>query len=77
MQGIQQVYTQHYNKKNSRTGHVFQQRYKAIVCNKDGYLMHLIKYIHYNPVKANFGDGIDYKWSSHTEYAKGKTYITD
>ncbi|HAN10486.1 MAG TPA: hypothetical protein DCP90_07720 [Clostridiales bacterium] len=34
MQGIQQVYTKHNNKKNKRTGHVFQQRYKAIVCNK-------------------------------------------
>ena len=36
MQGIQQVYTQHYNKKYKRTGHVFQQRYKAVLCNKDG-----------------------------------------
>ncbi|OGO81997.1 MAG: hypothetical protein A2Y18_01390 [Clostridiales bacterium GWD2_32_19] len=77
MQGIQQVYTQHYNKKYKRTGHVFQQRYKAVVCNKDGYMLHLVKYIHYNPVKAKIEEGLDYKWSSHREYTKGKGYHTD
>lgn len=68
MQGIQQVYTQKYNKKNNRTGHVFQQRYKAILCNMDGYLIYLTKYIHMNPVKAGIIEGINYKWSSYREY---------
>ena len=77
MQGIQQVYTQHYNKKNKRTGHVFQQRYKAIVCNKEGYLLHLIKYIHYNPVEAKQEGELNYKWSSHNEYKQGKGYLAD
>ncbi|HAN10037.1 MAG TPA: hypothetical protein DCP90_05405 [Clostridiales bacterium] len=77
MQGIQQVYTQYYNKKYKRTGHVFQQRYKAIVCNKDGYLLHLVKYIHYNPIKARLEGGVNYKWSSHISYIKGKDNIVD
>ena len=77
MQGIQQVYTQHYNKKNQRTGHVFQQRYKAVACNKDGYLLHLVKYIHYNPMKANLEGGINYKWSSHKEYIQNKGKFAD
>ncbi len=46
MQLIQQTFTQHYNKINKRTGHVFEQRYKAVLCDKDEYLLTLIKYIH-------------------------------
>ncbi|WP_432404137.1 transposase [Wukongibacter sp. M2B1] len=44
MQLIQQTYTQYYNKKYDRTGHVFEQRYKAILCNRDEYLLELIRY---------------------------------
>lgn len=68
MQRIQQVYTQWFNRKYNRTGHVFQQRYKALLCNKDKYLLQLIKYIHNNPVKANLEGRIRYKWSSHNSY---------
>jgi len=77
MQGIQQVYTQDYNRKNKRTGHVFQQRYKAIVCNKDGYLLHLTKYIHKNPVEANKTKDVNYEWSSYREYMRGKNDLID
>ena len=71
MQGIQQVFTQHYNKKYQRTGHVFEQRYKAIHCDKDQYLLGLINYIHMNPVRANMEVGINYQWSSHLAYING------
>lgn len=71
MQRIQQVYTQWFNRKYNRTGHVFQQRYKALLCDKDNYLLQLIKYIHNNPVKASLG-GMDYKWSSHVYYTGNK-----
>ncbi|HAN09338.1 MAG TPA: transposase [Clostridiales bacterium] len=77
MQGIQLVYTQIYNRKNKRTGHVFQQRYKAVVCNKDGYLLHLTKYIHMNPVKAHMTEDVNYEWSSYKEYANGKNGLVD
>lgn len=70
MQRIQQVYTQWYNKKYDHTGHVFQQRYKALLCDKENYLLQLIKYIHYNPVKANISNNLNYKWSSHVHYTK-------
>lgn len=72
MQGIQQVYTQQYNKNHKRTGHVFEQRYKAIHCDRDQYLLGLINYIHMNPVRANIESGVDYCWSSHQWYLKGK-----
>ena len=78
MQGIQQVYTQWYNRKNNRTGHVFQQRYKALLCDKENYLFELVRYIHNNPVKAQLEDGINYKWSSHIYYiGKGKGEVID
>ncbi|MFZ5642685.1 MAG: transposase [Bacillota bacterium] len=72
MQGIQQSFTQYYNKKYGRTGHVFQQRYKAQLCDKKRFLWQLIKYIHYNPVEAGFNQGLDYKWSSHKSYITGR-----
>ncbi|MFZ5944768.1 MAG: transposase [Bacillota bacterium] len=71
MQGIQQSFTQRYNKKYQRTGHVFQQRYKAQLCDKESYLLELIKYIHNNPVKAGISTP-NYSWSSHNNYSKGE-----
>jgi putative transposase len=68
MQGIQQVFTQYYNRRNNTTGHVFEQRYKSFLCDKDAYLLSLIRYIHQNPVRANLTDTLDYKWNSHREY---------
>lgn len=68
---IQQTFTQHYNKKYGRKGHVFQQRFKSIPCREDEYLMRLVYYIHMNPVRAQIEEGIDYKWSSHRIYSKG------
>lgn len=72
MQGIQQTYTQYYNKKYRHIGHVFQQRYKAFVCNTDAYLLSIVCYIHQNPCRAKLSDGLDYKWSSHTNYMLGQ-----
>ncbi len=52
MQGLQQSYSQYFNLKHRKTGHVFEGRYKAILCQKDQYLLQLIRYIHLNPVRA-------------------------
>lgn len=71
MQVVQQTFTQHFNKRYGRKGHVFQQRYKSIPCRKDSYFLELIKYIHLNPVRANFDEGVKYFWSSHRIYSNG------
>ena len=76
MQGIQQVFTQHYNRKNRTTGHVFEQRYKSFLCDKDTYLLSLIRYIHQNPVRSKLTGGLNYQWSSHQEYL-GNPGLTD
>ena len=69
MQGINQSYTQYYNRKYEKVGHLFQGRYKAILCDADAYLAALIRYVHLNPVRA----GIvkvpeDYRWTGHRSY---------
>ena len=69
-QGINQSYTLYFNKKYHLSGHLFQGRYKAILCDKDAYLLSLLKYIHLNPVRARMvKDAGDYRWSSHGLYS--------
>ncbi len=70
LQGISQSYTIYYNRKYRTVGHLFQGRYKAILCNRDEYLLTLLKYIHLNPVRAKIAvTAADYEWSSHGSYA--------
>jgi hypothetical protein len=60
----------YFNRKYRTVGHLFQGRYKAILCDRDTYLLSLIKYIHLNPVRAEMVKELqDYKWSSHNYYA--------
>ncbi|HDP69351.1 MAG TPA: hypothetical protein ENN38_00880 [Actinobacteria bacterium] len=73
MQGIQQSYTQYFNRRYNRVGHLFQGRYKAILCEKDPYLLELIRYIHLNPVRSKMVDcPSKYPWSSHPVYLDKK-----
>jgi len=41
-----------YNKRHERSGHLFQNRYKSILCQEDAYLLELVRYIHLNPLRA-------------------------
>ena len=68
MQGIQQRYTQYYNRRYNHSGHVFEQRYKAFLCENDSYLVALVRYIHQNPLRMKMLEGINYTWSSHQAY---------
>jgi putative transposase len=70
LQGINQSYTMYFNRKYKTVGHLFQGRYKAILCDRDEYLLSLVKYIHLNPVRAKAVERADeYRWSSHGIYA--------
>jgi REP element-mobilizing transposase RayT len=78
MQGLQQSYTAYFNRKYELVGHLFQGRYKAILCDGDAYLMTLIKYVHLNPVRAKLGRRPDeYLWSSHHAYLGHKDILVD
>ena len=62
-------YAIYYNRKYSRRGHLFQDRYKSIVCDKDSYLLELVRYLHFNPVRAGVVKNLEglnnYRWSGH------------
>lgn len=45
-------YAMHYNRGHNRSGHLFQNRYKSILCQEDAYLLELVRYIHLNPLRA-------------------------
>ena len=66
MQNLQFRYTRNFNIKYKKRGHLFQGRYKAILCEKDSYFLELSAYIHLNPVRAGLvEDPINYLWSSY------------
>jgi len=69
MQGLQQSYTVNFNRKYSLVGHLFQGRYKAILCDRDAYLLELVRYLHLNPVRSRLvTDPALHPWSSHRHY---------
>ena len=66
------MYTQRFNRKYKRVGHVFQGRYKSIVVDKDAYLLELSRYIVRNPVAAGMVDDVgNWSWSSYQAMVGG------
>ena len=70
MRRLMTGYAVTFNKRHKRTGHLFQNRYKSIVCEEDSYLLELIRYIHLNPLRAglvkNLKDLDKYLWAGHS-----------
>lgn len=66
MRHLNGVYTQWVNRTQGRVGHLFQGRYKAIVVEKDAYLLELCRYVVLNPVRARMvSRPEDWPWSSY------------
>jgi REP-associated tyrosine transposase len=63
-------YVVNFNRRHKRYGHLFQNRYKSILCEEDPYLLELTRYIHLNPLRArmvkNFKELGFYPWSGHS-----------
>jgi REP element-mobilizing transposase RayT len=59
-----------YNRRHRRYGHLFQNRYKSIVCEEDHYFKELVRYIHLNPLRAGLVENLAkldrYKWCGHS-----------
>jgi len=71
MRHLNGVYTQRYNRFHKRVGHVFQGRYKAILVQKESYLLELARYIVLNPVRARMvRSAKDWEWSSYRATAR-------
>ncbi len=68
-QGMRQlngVYTQYFNIKYRRNGHLFQGRFKAVLVEKEAHLLELTRYVVLNPVKAKICNKAgEYEWSSY------------
>lgn len=74
MRQINGVYTQRFNRAHGRVGHLFQGRYKAILVEKDAYLLELCRYVVLNPVRAGLvGRPQDWPWSSYRRTAGMRT----
>lgn len=70
MRQLNGVYTQTHNRSNYRVGHVFQGRFKAILVEKETYLLELARYIVLNPVRAHMvRSAKDWPWSSYRSTA--------
>ena len=62
-------YAQYYNRRHNRTGHLFENRYKSILCDEERYLLALVRYIHLDPIGAGVISSIEkldsYPWTGH------------
>lgn len=62
-------YALYFNRRHQRSGHLFQNRYKSLVCEEDKYLLELVRYIHLNPLRAGLVESMrrldSYRWCGH------------
>jgi putative transposase len=66
MRQLNGVYTQRFNRRHRKVGHLFQRRFKAILVEKEGYLLELARYLVLNPVRAKIVKTPErYPWSSY------------
>ena len=73
MRKILTGYVVRFNRRHQRQGHLFQNRYKSIVCEEDPYLLELTRYIHLNPLRAGIVRTLKelerYPWTGHSVIA--------
>jgi REP element-mobilizing transposase RayT len=71
-------YAVSFNRRHNRCGHLFQNRYKSIVCEEEPYLLELIRYIHLNPLRAGMVASLDeldhYRWSGHAALLGNRSF---
>jgi putative transposase len=77
MRQLNGVYTQQFNQHHGRVGHVFQGRYKAILIDREPYLLHLVRYVVLNPVRAGMVTSPEpWRWS-RDHAAVGQAHTPD
>jgi hypothetical protein len=71
MRHLDGLYTRRFNISERRDGPIFRGRYKAILIEKESYLLQVSRYIHLNPIEAKIcNDPVDYPWSSYSNFIK-------
>ena len=70
MRRLMTGYAVTFNIRHRRSGHLFQNRYKSVVCEEDTYLLELTRYIHFNPLRARLVEDLKsldkYQWAGHS-----------
>jgi REP element-mobilizing transposase RayT len=70
MRKLMTGYVVNFNRRHKRFGHLFQNRYKSIVCEEEAYLLELTRYIHLNPLRGGVVADLpklkEYPWSGHS-----------
>ena len=73
MRQLNGAYSQQFNRRHRLVGHVFQGRYKAILVQKESYLLELARYVVLNPVRAGIvADADSWRWSSHPYFMRSE-----
>ena len=69
MQPVGSKYARYFQRGTGTTGHLFERRYHAVLVNHEHQLLHVVRYVHFNPVRAGLvaAPG-EYPWSSHRQY---------
>ena len=66
MRQVNGIFTQRVNRRHGKSGHVFQGRYKAILVDRDNYLLEVCRYVDLNPVRAGMvASAQEWPWSSY------------
>ncbi len=74
MRQLNGLYTQRFNRRHGMVGHLFQGRYKAILVQKEAYLLELTRYVALNPIRAHMVEALeDWPWSSYLMATGQKT----
>ncbi len=70
MRSLMSGYAGYFNRRYSRHGHVFQNRYKSIVCEEETYFLELVRYLHLNPLRARIVKDMNeldiYRYAGHS-----------
>jgi REP element-mobilizing transposase RayT len=70
MRKLMTGYVVNFNRRHKRLGHLFQNRYKSIVCEEEAYLLELTRYIHLNPLRKGVVTDLpklkEYPWTGHS-----------
>ncbi len=71
-------YARWFNLKYDRTGTLLEGRYRSQIVDNDEYFLHLIRYVHQNPLKAKLAESLtEYRWSSYNDYLTERNHLTD
>jgi len=76
MRGLNLSYTRYFNFKYKKVGHLWQDRFKSKIIEKDAYLLECINYVESNPIRASLSSHInEYGWSSYNFRGTNNTLV--